>query len=114
MVDSEPCLRIFEHMSTVLIRTRVDTTRAKAAQKILSGLGLKPAEAVNMFFAQVVSRRGIPFAVQEAGAAYVEKEYGVTPGELDRAARRIKREAARARKAGEVTVFKGDWRELRA
>ncbi len=100
-------------MATTLLRTRVDARRAAAAKKILHGLGLDATSAVNMLFAQIVARRGLPFSVQEEGDAYAASEYGLTPAEMDRAAKRIKRDVARAVKRGEATEFKGDWRELR-
>jgi addiction module RelB/DinJ family antitoxin len=100
-------------MATTLLRTRVDTARATEARKILAGLGLDPTAAVNMLFAQIVARRGIPFAVQEAGDAYAAGEYGLTPAEISAAGKRIHRRIARERKAGKLTEFKGDWRELR-
>ena len=48
-------------MATTLLRTRVDAQRAAAAKKILEGLGLDATTAVNMLFAQVIARRGLPF-----------------------------------------------------
>ena len=66
-----------------------------------------------MLFAQVIAQRGLPFAVQEDGYAYAANEYGLAPGELDAAARRIRRRIERERKAGTLTEFKGDWRELK-
>ena len=112
-LDSEAGPGPFEPMATTLIRTRVDARRAAAAKKILAGLGLDATSAVNMLFAQIVARRGLPFAVQEDGYAYAQSEYGVTPAELDAAAKRIKREAAAARRRGETLSVPADWRELR-
>jgi addiction module RelB/DinJ family antitoxin len=100
-------------MATTLFRARVNSPRAKAAQKILAGLGLSPAAAVNMLFAQIVARRGLPFDVQETGETYALAEYGVTPRELAAARKRVDRSLARARKSGEITAFNGDWRTLK-
>lgn len=100
-------------MSTTLLRTRVDTGRAREARKILAHLGLKPGDAVNLLFAQIVNQRGLPFAVQEEGYAYAQAEYGVSPAELDRAAERISRETAQTRRRGEIKSVPNDWRELR-
>lgn len=50
-------------MKTELLRVRVDAARAKKARGILAAVGLKPADAVNVFFAHVVARGGIPFPV---------------------------------------------------
>lgn len=100
-------------MATTILRTRVDAHRAAAAKKVLAGLGLDATSAVNMLFAQIVARRGLPFAVQEDGYDYAQSEYGVTPAELDAAAKRIKRAAAGARSRGETLAVPVDWRELR-
>ena len=89
-------------MPTTLLRTRVDARRAAAAKKILDGLGLDATTAVNMLFAQIIARRGLPFAVQEEGAAYAQSEYGLTPAEMDAAAKRIRRGIARERKVGTI------------
>ena len=100
-------------MAATLIRIRIDAGRAAAAKKILAGLGLDATSAVNMLFAQIVARRGLPFAVQEDGYAYAQSEYGVTPAELDAAAKRIRRTVARERKAGTFMELPDDWRDLR-
>jgi addiction module RelB/DinJ family antitoxin len=99
--------------ATTLLRTRVNKSRAREAKKILAGLGLKPGDAVNLLFAQIVNRRGLPFAVQEEGYAYAEAEYGVSPAELDRAAESIHRESEQARRRGEIKSLPADWRDLR-
>ncbi len=100
-------------MSTTILRTRIDSHRAAAVKKILAGLGLDPTSAVNMFYAQIAARRGLPFAVQEDGYDYAQSEYGVTPAELDAAAARIKRSVARSRRRGDSLPVPADWRELR-
>ena len=87
-------------MSTTILRTRVDSRRAAAAKKILGSLGLDATTAVNMLFAQVIARRGLPFAVQEDGYAYAASEYGLTPAEVDAADKRILRSLEREAKAG--------------
>ncbi|MDI1247486.1 MAG: type II toxin-antitoxin system RelB/DinJ family antitoxin [Lacunisphaera sp.] len=93
-------------MATTLLRTRVDARRAAAAKKILDGLGLDATTAVNMLFAQVIARRGLPFAVQEDGYTYAQSEYGVTAAELDATAKRIRRRITLERKAGTVRPVK--------
>ena len=89
-------------MSTVIIRARVDGKHARAAREILSNIGLKPSDAVSMLMAQIVARRGMPFAVQEEGYAYAMSEYGATPQEVDAASKRMDRNIARERKAGTI------------
>jgi addiction module RelB/DinJ family antitoxin len=93
-------------MPTTLLRTRVDSRRAAAAKKILADLGLDATSAVNIFFAQVIAHRGLPFAVQEDGYAYARSEYGLTSAEMDAAAKRIRRGVARERKAGTIRPVK--------
>ena len=48
---------------TVLFRTRIDARRKKNAERILARVGLTPGQLVNMVFAQVVLKQGLPFAV---------------------------------------------------
>ena len=93
-------------MATTLLRTRVEARRAAAAKKILEGLGLDATTAVNMFFAQVIARRGLPFLVQEDGYSYAQSEYDVTPAEMDAAEKRIRRGIARESKVGSIRPVK--------
>lgn len=46
---------------SVLVRARVPAKRLRNAEKILARLGMKPGDAVNLLFAQVELRRGLPF-----------------------------------------------------
>lgn len=46
---------------SILLRARVPARRLKKAEKILDRLGLKPGDAVNMLFAQIEMRNGVPF-----------------------------------------------------
>jgi DNA-damage-inducible protein J len=55
---------------TVLLRTRVATTRKADGEKILAALGLSASDAVNMLFAQIVARKGLPFPVTLSPEAY--------------------------------------------
>jgi addiction module RelB/DinJ family antitoxin len=48
---------------TVLFRTRVDARRKKNAERILAKVGLTPGQLVNMVFAQVELKNGVPFAI---------------------------------------------------
>ena len=48
---------------TVLFRTRVDVRRKKNVERILARVGLTPGQLVNMVFAQVELKNGLPFAV---------------------------------------------------
>lgn len=48
---------------TTLIRARVDSRKAKKAEKIFSRLGLKMSDAINIFISQVELRDDLPFTV---------------------------------------------------
>ena len=99
--------------ATTLVRARVNARRVRKVTRILDRLGLKPEDVVNLVFAKIEQRQGLPFAVGEPEEDYAVQEYGLTPAEMDAAAKRIKRSIARERKAGTLTEFKGDWRELK-
>ena len=47
---------------TVLFRTRLPARRKKNAERILAKIGLTPGQLVNMVFAQVELKNGLPFA----------------------------------------------------
>lgn len=48
---------------TAVLRMRVPALRLRRAEKILSKLGLTPADALNMLLAQIEIRQGLPFEV---------------------------------------------------
>ena len=48
---------------TAIIRARIDSQRKARVSKILDELGITPSQAINMFYAQIERRRGIPFPV---------------------------------------------------
>ncbi len=48
-------------MTTIQVRTQ-DTTK-KAAQLILSRLGLDLSTAINMYLVQIIEKKGIPFEI---------------------------------------------------
>ena len=49
--------------TNTLFRARVDAARLNQAKDVFERLGLKPSDAVNMFFAQVALRDDLPFSV---------------------------------------------------
>jgi addiction module RelB/DinJ family antitoxin len=89
-------------MPTTVVRARVERSRARMAEKILFRMGLKPSDAVNMLYAQIVQQRGIPFALVDAGSDYARTEYGLTEAGMDRWVKRMDREVTRERKAGTI------------
>ena len=48
---------------TAMIRARVQPRLKARAEKIFKALGISPSGAINMLYAQVVQRRGLPFEV---------------------------------------------------
>ena len=50
-------------MSTEPTSLRLDSDAKKAAYAIFEEVGLKPAQAVNLFFRQVALNKGLPFPV---------------------------------------------------
>ena len=92
--------------STTLVRARVKSERVKKVTRILDRMGLKPADVVNMVFAQIEQRRALPFDVADAGDDYAFQEYGVTKAEMEQFEKRVKKDIARERKAGTLRVIK--------
>jgi addiction module RelB/DinJ family antitoxin len=99
--------------ATTIVRARVKTQRVKKVTRILDRMGLKPADVVNMVFAQIEQRRALPFDVADAGDDYATEEYGATHEELARFERRLAKDIARERKAGTLQELTG-WRDLRS
>lgn len=91
---------------TTLVRARVKTARVKKVTRILDRMGLKPADVVNMVFAQIEQRRALPFDVADAGDDYAFQEYGVTKAEMEKFEKRRVKEIAAERKAGTIRVIK--------
>ena len=94
-------------MATIQMRTRIDRDLKKQGDEILKSLGLDAGTFISMSLAQLVNRRGLPFAVTESDEAYFSKEYGLTPTEKRRAGARMKRETARARATGQLKTITG-------
>lgn len=99
-------------VATTLVRARVKTERVKKVTRILDRMGLKPADVVNMVFAQIEQRRALPFDVADAGDDYAFQEYGVTKAEMAQFEKHRVKEIAAERKAGTIRELK-DWRDLR-
>ena len=51
---------------TAYLRTHIPAARYKRAEKILSRLGLKPSEAVNVFFAKIEEEGDFPFELRSS------------------------------------------------
>ncbi|MBI4389508.1 MAG: type II toxin-antitoxin system RelB/DinJ family antitoxin [Nitrospinae bacterium] len=50
------------------VTTRIDPNLKKKALKVFSRLGLSEAEAIRLFYAQVILHHGIPFPVKVPNA----------------------------------------------
>ena len=53
---------------TAMIRARMEPTLKSDAEQILAQVGLSPAEAIRLFYRQVLLRRGLPFEVRVPNA----------------------------------------------
>lgn len=72
---------------TAILRTRIDLRRKAKVEKILEKLGVTPTQAVNMLYAQIEHRRGIPFPVNIEDNSDVlpsDLHYGAVMEEIDR------------------------------
>ncbi len=86
--------------STIQLRTRVDRTLMRKSNQVLAHMGLDAGTYVSMALAQLVNRRGLPFAVTESDEHYFEKEYGLSAAEKVAAGAKMREETAKAKRAG--------------
>ncbi|MBU0668382.1 type II toxin-antitoxin system RelB/DinJ family antitoxin [Patescibacteria group bacterium] len=49
---------------TAMIRARTTPKLKKEAEEILGKLGIKPTDAINIFYTQIVINKGIPFNIR--------------------------------------------------
>ena len=49
---------------TATIHTRIDGKLKDQAEKVLSVIGLKPSEAITIFYKQIALHKGIPFKIE--------------------------------------------------
>jgi DNA-damage-inducible protein J len=49
---------------TATVHSRIDEKVKTKAEKILYAVGIKPSDAINMFYRQIIFREGIPFSVE--------------------------------------------------
>jgi len=89
-------------MPTVQLRTRLDRDLKLKSDAVLKALGLDASTFVAMSMAQLVNRRGLPFAVTEADADYFAAEYGVKAAQAAQAGRKLRGETVKARRAGKL------------
>ena len=86
------------------VRYRIDKALVREASKVCDSLGMTPAQAVSMFFAQLVRLRGLPFRPSEFAAL---DDYGVTQEQALRAEAAARQELEADEQAGRLVEFKG-------
>lgn len=106
-VDGVAQLRSLCAMATTVLRTRVNQAQLAAAKRVLLELGLTPTAAVNALFAQIASRKALPFVLATPDSEYAAAEYGLAPAEVAAAGRRMRRAEAAARRAGSIREVTG-------
>ena len=89
------------------MRTRIDRKLKNESDAVLKRLGLDAGSFVSMALTQLVNRRGLPFAVTESDASYFASEYRLTSRQSVKAGAAMRRETARARRAGELREITG-------
>jgi addiction module RelB/DinJ family antitoxin len=87
-----------------IARSRIDSGLKREAEAVLVEIGLTPRTALELFYAQVIKLRGLPF---RPSAFPVLEEYGVTVEQAEAAADRAIREFDIERKAGRTQIFTG-------
>ena len=93
--------------TTIVLKSRVDRSNAIAARRVLARLGLKPSDAVNVLFAQIASRKALPFALATSDASYAKEEYGLDDADVAAIGARLRRELVQERQAGAVRPVSG-------
>ena len=94
-------------MPTVQLRTRIDRDLKKKSDAVLKRLGLDAGTYVSMSLAQLVNRRGLPFAVTESDSDYFSSEYGLTTAETVSAGQLMRTETAQAKSTGKLRDISG-------
>ena len=89
---------------TEQVRYRIDRNLIREAETVCKDLGMSPAQAVSMFFAQLVKVRGLPFRPSSFPAL---DEYGVSLAEAEAAVDKARRELNADAKAGRLVEFEG-------
>lgn len=85
-------------------RSRIDAQLKREAEAVLREIGLSPRAALELFYAQIVKLRALPFRPSAFPAL---DEYGATLEEAAAAEDRVMAEFEADRKAGRVRTFTG-------
>jgi len=94
-------------MPTVQIRSRIDRNLKRKSDDLLKHLGLDTSTYISLSLAQLVNRRGLPFAVTESDELYFMDEYGLSKTETQKTGVRLKQETSRARRRGNLCEVTG-------
>jgi len=54
---------MLKELANPMVRARVERKRKRNAEAILAKMGVTPGQAINMLYAQIELKRGLPFAV---------------------------------------------------
>ncbi|MCK6619898.1 MAG: type II toxin-antitoxin system RelB/DinJ family antitoxin [Calditrichaceae bacterium] len=55
-----------------VINTRIDSSLKKEAENILQNIGLKPSEAINIFYRMIVAHKGLPFELRIPDEEFID------------------------------------------
>lgn len=61
-IQAQLCL-LPKAIENSLVRARIEPRRKRNAEVILSKLGISPGQAINMLYAQIELKKGLPFRV---------------------------------------------------
>jgi addiction module RelB/DinJ family antitoxin len=88
-------------------RSRIDPELKRDAEAVLQELGIKPRAALEMFYAQIIKLRALPFTPSEFPVLI---EYGATLAQAEAAENEAVRELESELATGKAYVFKGKLR----
>jgi addiction module RelB/DinJ family antitoxin len=89
---------------TDIARIRIDSKLKREAEGVLKEIGLTPRAALELFYAQLIKLKALPF---RPSAFPVLEEYGGTLPQSEAAEKAVIAEFEMDRKAGRTFEFKG-------
>lgn len=89
-------------MPTIVLKSRIDRSNAAAARRVLSRLELKPSDAVNALFAQIASRKALPFSLATSDSSYAKEEYGMDRKRIVAVGKNLRKQLEKERIEGGV------------
>ena len=60
------------------VSTRIDAELKKQAEAILAEIGMKPSQAITLFYTQIVKQRGIPLSLKIPNGVHPNKSTKTT------------------------------------